>query len=103
MFNQNEERFATVSLAAKLPSEVIDGIWEIIDADLKGVVQLPRVLQFALIDRTNRVTVVFDARHENIFEFDLPVTYQRQFPEAIAVLDDGQYQTMMLMDELSVN
>ncbi|WP_047999705.1 DUF960 family protein [Lactiplantibacillus herbarum] len=102
MFNQNEERFATVSLAAKLSSEVIDGIWEIIDDDLTGVVRLPRVLQFALIDRANRVTVAFDARHENIFEFDLPVTYQRQFPEAVAVLDDGKYQTMMLMDELSV-
>ncbi|MDN6214194.1 MAG: DUF960 domain-containing protein, partial [Lactiplantibacillus plantarum] len=48
MFDQDEERFATLGLAAKLPSAVIDGIWDIIDQNLKGVVRLPRVLQFAL-------------------------------------------------------
>lgn len=102
MFDQDAERFATLGLASKLPSDVIDGIWQIIDADLQGVVQLPRVLQFALIARSGHVTVVFDAKNSAIFEFDLPDNYQRSFPETIAVLDDGQYQTMMLMDELSV-
>ena len=36
MFDQDEERFATLGLAAKLPSAVIDGIWDIIDQNLKG-------------------------------------------------------------------
>ncbi|MDV0429897.1 DUF960 domain-containing protein [Lactiplantibacillus sp. DA1] len=102
MFDQDEERFATLGLASKLPSAVIDGIWEIIDQNLKGVVRLPRVLQFALIARNDQVTVAFDAQHGAIMEFDLPVSYQREFPETVAVLDDGQYQTMMLLDELSV-
>lgn len=35
MFDQDEERFATLGLAAKLPSAVIDGIWDIIDQNLK--------------------------------------------------------------------
>ena len=61
MFDQDEERFATLGLAAKLPSAVIDGIWDIIDQNLKGVVRLPRVLQFALIARNGQVTVAFDA------------------------------------------
>ena len=95
MFDQDEERFATLGLAAKLPSAIID-------QNLKGVVRLPRVLQFALIARNGQVTVAFDAQHDAIMEFDLPVNYQREFPETVAVLDDGQYQTMMLMDELSV-
>ncbi|WP_262352595.1 DUF960 domain-containing protein [Lactiplantibacillus plantarum] len=77
-------------------------MWDIIDQNLKGVVRLPRVLQFALIARNGQVTVAFDAQHDAIMEFDLPVNYQREFPETVAVLDDGQYQTMMLMDELSV-
>ncbi|RRK10844.1 hypothetical protein D1831_05280 [Lactiplantibacillus garii] len=102
MFNANADRYATLGLASKLPSSVIDGIWKIIDDDLQGVVSLPRVLQFALIRRAGHVTVVFDDRHDSIFEFDLPEAYQREFPETIAVLDDGQYQTMMLMNELSV-
>lgn len=102
MFDQDAERYATLGLAEKLPGEVIDEIWAIIDHDLQGVVPLPRVLQFALIARQNRVTVVFDDHNDSIFEFDLPDDYQRRFPETVAVLDDGQYQTMMLMDELAV-
>lgn len=102
MFDADAERYATLGLAAKLPSPVIDGIWDIIDDDLQGVVRLPRVLQFALISRAGHVTVVFDDRHDSIFEFDLPEAYERNFPETVAVLDDGQYQTMMLIDELAV-
>jgi len=100
MFDQAAERYATFGLVAKLPSAIIDGIWDVIDTDLQGVVTLPRVLQFALIARQGQVTVVFDDRHDSIFEFDLPFTYDRRYPETVAVLDDGQYQTMMLMDEL---
>ncbi|ETY74362.1 DUF960 domain-containing protein [Lactiplantibacillus fabifermentans] len=100
MFDQNAERYATFGLAAKLPSEVIDGVWDVIDTDLQGMVTLPRVLQFALINRKGRVTIVFDDHQDSIFEFDLPYDYTRQFPETIVVLDDGHYQTMMLMDEL---
>ncbi|MFC6201760.1 DUF960 domain-containing protein [Lactiplantibacillus nangangensis] len=101
MFNQNAERYATFGLVAKLPSEVIDGIWGVIDEDLRGVVKLPRVLQFALIARHGQVTVVFDDHQDSIFEFDLPFDYQRSFPETVAVLDDGQNQTMMLLAELN--
>ena len=60
------------------------------------------MLQFALIARNGQVTVAFDAQHDAIMEFDLPTSYQQEFPETVAVLDDGQYQTMMLLDELSV-
>lgn len=102
MFEAREERFATVGLAAKLPSTVIDGIWDVIDQDLTGVVRLGAVLQFALIERSGRLTVVFDDRHQSILEFDLPIDYQDRFPEMVAVLDDGQYQTMMLLSELAV-
>lgn len=102
MFDAAAERYATLGLASKLPGTVIDEIWHIIDADLQVMVDLPQVLQFALVSRSGHVTAVFDDRHDSIFEFDLPETYHRSFPETIAVLDDGQYQTMMLMDELSV-
>ncbi|AVK60385.1 hypothetical protein C5Z26_02350 [Lactobacillus sp. CBA3606] len=101
MFDQDAERYATFGLVAKLPSSVIDQIWQIIDEDLKGVVTLSQVLQFALIERHGTVTVVFDDQHDSILEFDLPDDYQRAFPETIAVLDDGHYQTMMLLAELS--
>ncbi|MFC6181566.1 DUF960 domain-containing protein [Lactiplantibacillus daowaiensis] len=100
MFDQNADRYATFGLVAKLPSAVIDSIWAIIDDDLQGVVPLAQVLQFALIDRQGTVTVVFDAKNDSIFEFDLPADYDRSFPETVAVLDDGQNQTMMLVDEL---
>ncbi|MFC6165744.1 DUF960 family protein [Lactiplantibacillus dongliensis] len=100
MFDQTAERYATFGLVAKLPSAIIDGIWGIIDDDLQGVVTLPRVLQFALIVRHGQVTAVFDDQQGSIFEFDLPFNYDRAYPETIAVLDDGHYQTMMLLDEL---
>ncbi|AUI78710.1 MULTISPECIES: DUF960 domain-containing protein [Lactiplantibacillus] len=101
MFEPDEERFATVGLADQLPGAVIDSIWEIIDQDLKGVVHLPQVLQFALLARNGQVTVIFEARHVAIMEFDLPIAFQHGFPETVAVLDDGRTQTMMLMDELA--
>ncbi|MFB9770466.1 DUF960 domain-containing protein [Lactiplantibacillus modestisalitolerans] len=102
MFDQRAARYATLGLVAKLPGAVIDGIWAVIDDDLQGVVQLPRVLQFALISRSGCVTVVFDSKHQTILEFDLPEPYQAAFPETVAVLDDGHQQTMMLVDELTV-
>lgn len=102
MFNQNQEvaRYATFGLVAQLPSEIIDAIWEIIDDNLQGVVPLSKVLQFALIERSGAVTVVFDTQHDAILEFDLPNDYDRRFPETVAIYDNGDRQTMMLVDEL---
>lgn len=100
MFSTNESRFATYGVISKLPGEIIDSVWMIIDQDLTGVVPLGHLLQFDLLNTKGKLTMAFSEKgHDTQIAVDLPFDYDDSFPKTIMAYDDGENQTILLPEE----
>lgn len=100
MFSANQSRFATYGVIAKLPGEIIDSIWMIIDQDLTGVVPLGNLLRFDLLNTKGKLTMAFSEKNSDTqVAIDLPFDYDASFPETVMAYDDGENQTILLPEE----
>ncbi|WP_071131685.1 DUF960 domain-containing protein [Enterococcus timonensis] len=100
MFNRNQARFASTGIISQLPGEIIDSLWVIIDADLKGTYVLGDLLVFQLENHQGKLTVAFSTDGENVdMRIDLPFQFLDTFPPSVYAYDDGSNQTILLPQE----
>ncbi|WP_155286589.1 DUF960 domain-containing protein [Lacticaseibacillus zhaodongensis] len=100
MFSANSSRFATFGVISKVPGDIIDTIWGIIDNNLQGVFPLQNLLKFDLIDNNGKLQVHFTEEGLNTeMAFDEDFVYSDSFPKAVIAYDDGSAQTILLPEE----
>jgi hypothetical protein len=98
MFAANQQRFATYDVIAKLPGEMIDEFWFIIDQYLQGVLPMDDTLTFRLSSQKGHVSYDYLYNNQMIARFDTQFAFQSEFPEYVMVYDDGDNQTVLLPD-----
>ncbi|MDR0614362.1 MAG: DUF960 domain-containing protein [Lactobacillales bacterium] len=100
LFSRSGNRFASSGVIEILPSEVIDSIWFIIDADLQGFYELNDLLVFELINNFGNLTFRFSQKSEiTLMEIDTKFGYSPLYPFKIFVGDDSNKQTIFLPKE----
>lgn len=99
-FDHERSRYASGGIVQRMPGELIDSIWMIIDLDLKGVFPLTNLLTFDVQNNQGRVTLLFSQPHsELVLGVDLPYFYDESLPKSVYAYDDGQRQTILLPSE----
>ncbi|GAF41395.1 hypothetical protein FC83_GL002278 [Agrilactobacillus composti DSM 18527 = JCM 14202] len=103
MFQAGYGRYATYGVIAVLPGEIIDSIWHIIDRNLQGVVPLQNMLNFNLGEKEGKLTITFTEADNAAIKitFDLPYSWNEEFPKEVLAYDDGRSQTILLPSEAS--
>ncbi|WP_054749467.1 DUF960 domain-containing protein [Lacticaseibacillus thailandensis] len=100
MFDAQHSRFATFGVISKIPGELIDRVWFIIDNDLRGLVPLDNLLKFKLINNGGSVSIHFSQQGlDTAMAFDQDIEYQDGYPDMLLAYDDGDIQTILLPEE----
>lgn len=100
MFSANHSRFATFGVISKVPGDVIDTIWSIIDNNLQGVFPLQNLLKFDFVDNDGALQVHFSEEGLNTeMAFDEDFVYSDSLPKSVIAYDDGTAQTILLPEE----
>ncbi|WP_125766335.1 DUF960 domain-containing protein [Lapidilactobacillus wuchangensis] len=102
MFQNSNQRFATIAVASKLPDALIDRFWTIIDQNLQGVFPLNNVLTFDLAPNAdNKVEITFSTEKlATEITFDTPIPYDASYPNTVLAYDDGRSQTILLPSDV---
>ncbi|WP_430610231.1 DUF960 domain-containing protein [Enterococcus sp. DIV0876] len=99
-FDNARSRYASGGIVQRMPGELIDSIWMIIDLDLKGVFPLTNLLTFDVQNNQGRVSLLFSQSHSDVqLGVDLPYFYEDSLPKTVYAYDDGQRQTILLPSE----
>ncbi len=99
-FDHERSRYASGGIVQRMPGELIESIWMIIDLDLKGVFPLTNLLTFDVQNNQGRVTLLFSQPHSELaLGVDLPYFYDESLPKSVYAYDDGQRQTILLPSE----
>lgn len=100
MFDSRRGRFATYGVISRLPGEIIDTFWIIIDQNLQGIFQLAKVINFNLVNNKGLLSIVYSQENSPIsVTFDLNTPFRSAYPELILAYDDGNSQTILLPTE----
>ena len=100
MFEAQHSRFATFGVISKIPGELIDRVWFIIDNDLRGLVPLDNLLKFKLVNNDGQVSIHFSQQDlDTEMAFDQDLDYEDEYPDMVLAYDDGDIQTILLPEE----
>lgn len=100
MFDAQHGRFATYGVISRLPGDIIDTFWFVIDRDLQGLINLEKVLNFNLINNNGMLSIIYSQENFPIqITFDLNTPFRSNYPELVLAYDDGNSQTILLPTE----
>lgn len=103
MFDAHRGRFATYGVISRIPGEIIDTLWIIIDQNLQGLFDLAKVLNFNLVNNKGLLSLVYSQEGLPIsITFDLNTPFRNNYPELILAYDDGNSQTILLPSEAQI-
>lgn len=96
-----KERYASFGAATNLPNEIIDTFWDILDNYLKGVFKLDSILTFHLIEKNEKLTILYSSQnHQTKIEFDYDYPFDPFFPNIVYIIDQAGTETLLLPHEL---
>lgn len=100
-FEFSKERYASFGAATNLPNEIIDTFWDILDNYLKGVLKLDSILTFHLIEKNEKLTILYSSQnHQTSIEFDYDYPFDPFFPNIVYIIDQAGTETLLLPHEL---
>lgn len=100
-FELSKERYASFGAATNLPNEIIDTFWDILDNYLKGVFKLDSILTFHLIEKNEKLTILYNSQNQQTsIEFDYDYPFDPFFPNIVYIIDQSGTERLLLPHEL---